>query len=83
MPGAYVWKNLGYSTGDFEKRLKRALAKGRLSLKRLDAEALEEGLLYWELWVMKGMLQRRASLFTEAQMGNLERARLLGTLIDG
>jgi hypothetical protein len=73
----------GSSTGDLEKRLKGALRKGRLSLKRLAAEGLDGGLLYWEPWVMKGMLWRPASLFMRAQLGNLEWAPLLGTLIDG
>jgi len=59
------------------------LGKGRLSLKRLAAESLEGGLLYWVPWVMKGMLWTRASLFIGAQLGKLELARLLRTLIDG
>jgi len=53
-----------------------------LSLKRLSAEGLWGGLLYWGLWVMKGRLWGWASLFMGAQMGNLEWARLLGTLRD-
>ena len=41
------------------------------------------GPLLGTLYVMKGTLWRRASLFTWAQMGNLECARLPGTLRDG
>jgi len=32
---------------------------GRLSLKRLTAEGLERGLLYWGPWIMKGSLWGR------------------------
>jgi hypothetical protein len=46
----------GLSTGDFERWLKGALGKGHLTLKRLTAEDLEGGLLYWGPWVMKGRL---------------------------
>jgi hypothetical protein len=56
---------------------------GRLSLKRLTAEGLKEGLLYWVPWVMKGRLWGQASLFMVAEFGNLERARLPGNLRDG
>jgi hypothetical protein len=35
---------VGSSTGDFERWMKRALGMGRLSLKRLTAERLEGGL---------------------------------------
>jgi len=35
------------STGDFERWLKGALENERLSLKRLTAEGLEGGPLYW------------------------------------
>jgi hypothetical protein len=73
----------GGSTRDFERWLKRALGKGRLSLKRLTAKGHEGELLYWAPWVMKGRLWRRASLFMGAQLGNLEWACLLGTLKDG
>jgi len=73
----------GLTTGDFERWLKGALGKGRLSLKRFAVEDLEGGLLYWEPWNMKGKLWRRASLFMGAQLGNLECACLLGTLRDG
>jgi hypothetical protein len=55
----------------------------RLSLKRLTAEGLEKGLLYWGLWVIKGRLWGRASLFVGVQLGNLEWARLSGTLKGG
>jgi hypothetical protein len=37
----------GSSTGDFERWMKGALGMGRLSLKRLSAEVLWGGLLYW------------------------------------
>jgi len=63
--------------------MKGALAKGRPSLKRLPAEGLEGGLLYWGPWIMKGRLWRGASLFMGAQLDNLEWARLLGTLRGG
>ena len=55
----------------------------RLSLKRLTAEDLEGGLLYWVPRVMKGRLWGQASLFMGAQVGNLEWASLQGTLRDG
>jgi len=60
--------------------LKWALRKGRLSLKRVTAEGLEEELLYWGPWAMNGKLWRHASLFVGAPLGNLEWAHLLGTL---
>jgi hypothetical protein len=63
--------------------MKGALGMGRLSLKRLTAEGLKGGFLYWGPWVMKGRLWRRASLFMGAQLGNLEWAHLSGTLRDG
>jgi len=63
--------------------LKRALGKGHLSLKRLTAEDLEGGLLYWGPWVMRRRVWRWASLFMGAQLGKLEWAPLLGTLRDG
>ena len=56
---------------------------GHVSLKRLTAEGLMGGLLYWVHWVMKGRLWGWASLFMGAEMGNLEWACLLGTLRDG
>ena len=71
------------STGNFERWMKGAIGMGRLCLKRLTAEGLEGGLLYWIPWVMKGRLWGRASLFMGAQMGNLELAPLPGTLRDG
>jgi hypothetical protein len=48
----------GSSTGDFECWMKGDLGKWgiSLSLKRLSAESLEGGLLYWRTWVMKGRL---------------------------
>ena len=58
------------------------LGMGRLSLKRLTAEGLEGGLLYWVPWAMKGRLWGRASLFMGTELGNLEWARLTGTLRD-
>jgi hypothetical protein len=60
--------------------MKEALGMGRISLKRLNAEALGGGLPYWRPWVMKGRLWGRASLFMGADMGKLEWARLPGTL---
>jgi len=62
---------------------KGARGMGHVSLKRLNAEGLKGGLLYWVPWVMKGRLWGRASLFMGAEMGNLEWACLLGTLRDG
>jgi len=56
---------------------------GCLSLKRLTAESLEGGLLYWVYLVMKVRLWVQASLFIGAQLGNLECVRLPGTLRDG
>jgi hypothetical protein len=56
---------------------------GCLSLKRLTAEDLDGGLLYWVPWVMKIRLWGQASLFMWAQLGNLVWARLPGTLRDG
>jgi len=43
--------------------MKGALGMELLSLKRLSAEDLEGGLLYWGPWVMKGRLCGRAPLF--------------------
>jgi hypothetical protein len=63
--------------------MKRAVGMRHLSLKRLNAEGLKGGLLYWVPWVMKGSLWVWASLFMGAQLGNLEWARLSGTLRDG
>ena len=40
----------GFSTGDFERCMKGALGIERLSLKRLSAEGLWGGLLYWGPW---------------------------------
>jgi hypothetical protein len=57
-----------------------ALGVEPVSMKRLSAEALEGGFLYWEPWDMIGRLWGRASLFMEAQLGNLEWGRLPGTL---
>jgi len=71
------------STGSLERWMNGALGMGRLSLKRLTAEGLKGGLLYWVPWVMKGRLWGQASLFKWAQLGNLEWAHLLGTLTDG
>jgi hypothetical protein len=56
---------------------------GHLSLKRPTVEGLEGGLLYWGPWVMKGRLYGQASVFMGAQLGNLERACLPGTLRNG
>jgi len=65
------------STGNLE-----TLGIGRLSLKRLTAEGLEGGFLYWAPWVSKGWLRGRESLFMGAQLGDLEWALLPGTLTD-
>jgi hypothetical protein len=51
---------------------------GRLSLKRLTAEGLKRGLLYWLPWDMKGRFWGWASLFMGAHFSKLEWARLLG-----
>jgi hypothetical protein len=72
----------GPSTGNFERWMKGSVGMERLSLKRLTAEDREEGLLCWVPWVMKGRLWGRASLLMGAQFGNLEWARLPGTLRD-
>jgi len=56
---------------------------GCLSLKRLTAEDLEGGILYWVPWVMKRRLWGWASLFIGAQLHNLVWTRLPGTLGDG
>jgi hypothetical protein len=56
---------------------------GCLSLKGLTVEDLEGGFLYWVPWVIKRRLWEWASLFMGAQLGNLEWARLPGTLRDG
>jgi len=53
----------GPCIGNFERWMKGALGMGHLSLKRLTAEGLEEGFLYWVPWVMKGRLWGWASLF--------------------
>jgi hypothetical protein len=55
---------------------------GHLSLKRLTAEVLEGGLLYWASWVMKGRLRGWESLFMGAQLGDLEWALLPESLMD-
>jgi hypothetical protein len=52
----------GSSTRDFERWLKGALRMGHLSLKRLTAERLEGGLIYWGPWVVKGRFWRWASI---------------------
>ena len=57
--------------------------EGCLSLKRLTAEGLKGGLLYWVPWVMKGSLWGWVSLFMGPQLGNPERVHLSGTLKDG
>jgi hypothetical protein len=41
---------VGSSTGDFERWMKGALGIERVSLKRLSAEGLWGGLLYWGPW---------------------------------
>jgi hypothetical protein len=46
----------------------KAVASLSLSVKRLTAEDLEGGLLYWGPWVMKGRHWRRACLFMRAQL---------------
>jgi hypothetical protein len=51
--------------------MKGALGMGRLSLKKLNVEDFEGGLLYWGPWVMKGSLWGQASLLIGAQLGNL------------
>jgi len=63
--------------------MKRALGMGYLSLKRISAEGLKGGLLYWLPWVMKERLWGWAFLFMGAQLGNLEWACLPETLRDG
>jgi len=63
--------------------MKGALGMGYLSLKRLNAEGIEGGPLYWVPWVMKERLWRQASLFMGAQLGSLEWACLLETFRDG
>jgi hypothetical protein len=40
----------GLSTGNFERWIQGAVEMGCLSLKRLTAEGLEVGLLYWGPW---------------------------------
>ena len=40
------------STGNIERWMKGALGLGCLSLKRLTAEGLEGGFVYWVPWVM-------------------------------
>jgi hypothetical protein len=45
--GSVGQRGVGSSTGDFERWLKGALGMKRLSLKRLSAEGLWGGLLYW------------------------------------
>jgi len=75
--------NLGSCTEDLERWMKGALGKELLSLKRLSAEDLEGGLLYWGPWVMKGGLWGWASLFIGAQLGSMEWVHLPGTLRDG
>jgi hypothetical protein len=40
----------GSSTRDFERWLRRTLGIGRFSLKRLNAEGLWGGFLYWGPW---------------------------------
>jgi hypothetical protein len=96
MPGAYVgWVSLDIgaplggsgegcpSTGNFERWMKWSLGMGLLSLKRLTAEDLEGGLLYWATWVMKGWVWGQASLFMGSQLSNLDWACLPGTLRGG
>jgi hypothetical protein len=56
----------GSSTGDFERWMKGTLGMERFSLKRLIAEGLWGGLLYWGPWKI------RASLSIGAPLGNLE-----------
>jgi len=56
---------------------------GHLSLMRFTAEGTEGSLPYWGPWVMNRRLWSQAFLFMGAQLGNLEWARLLGTLRDG
>jgi hypothetical protein len=73
----------GLFTSNFERWMKRALGVEWLSLRRLSAQGIEGGLLYWGPWVMKGRLWGWASLFMGAQLGNLEWACLPGTLRDG
>jgi len=63
--------------------MKGALGIGCLSLKRLTVEGIEGGILYWVTWVMKGRLWGWASLFMWDHLGNLDWARLPGTLRDG
>jgi hypothetical protein len=59
-------------TVNFERWMKGSLLMVRLSLKRLTAEDIEGGVLYWVPWIMKGRLWGRESLFMGAQLGNLE-----------
>jgi hypothetical protein len=59
--------------------MKGALGLERFSLKRLSAEGLWGGLLYWGLWKMcKERLWIQASLSIGAPLGNLERIHLPG-----
>jgi hypothetical protein len=55
--------------GTLKDRQKGGSRNG-VSLKRLNAEGLEGGLLYWGPWVMKGRLWGQASLFMGAQLDN-------------
>jgi hypothetical protein len=43
----------GSSTGDFEKWMKGALGMERFSVKRLSAEGLWGGFLYWGPWQIR------------------------------
>jgi hypothetical protein len=65
---------------NIERWMKGALGMGRLSLKRLTAEGLEGGLLYWVPWVMKERLWGWVSLFTE---GPTYGSSVKGTWRDG
>jgi hypothetical protein len=79
----------GSSTRDFERWMKEALGMERFSLKRLSAEGLWGGLLYWGPWkICLERLQIRESLSIVAPLcprGNWNQeggALILGTLND-
>jgi hypothetical protein len=52
--------------------MKGGSRNGCLSLKKLTAEGLEGGLLYWAPWVMKGSIWGWAAVFMWAQLGTLD-----------
>ena len=78
----------GSSTRDFEIGMKESLEMKRFSLKRLSAEGLWGGLLYWGPWkICQERLRIRASLSIRASLcsrgtWNQEGACIRGTLND-